>query len=133
MWPEQMDDRCAGATPIGVAALSQHRFLINERGVATVVPDVATEVLGVLWAVSDIHIDALDGFEGLAAGNYTRDVVRVRASGETLDTWIYVACQSQPSTPRAGYLERVIAGARHFGLDQTYVDDQLRAWAGEAT
>lgn len=133
MWPEQMEERCPGAHPVGVAGLAGHRFLINERGVATVVPEAANEVLGVLWAVSDAHIDALDGFEGLVKGNYVRESVWVTARDTQVESWIYVACHSQPSSPRPGYLERVIDGATHFGLDASYVDDQLRPWAGEAT
>jgi len=121
--------RVDATTPIGLATLADHSFLINVRGVATVVPSATGHVVGVLWSVTAEHIDALDGFEGLAKGNYVRERVAVELLGQTIDAWVYIACHDSPSTPRPGYLERVIDGAQHFGIDEEYVDSQLRVWA----
>ena len=129
MLAEQMHDRCPGSTPRGLAHLDDHAFLINERGVATAVRDHGSVVRGVLWTVSEAHISALDGFEGLAIGNYTREVLPVIEAGDQTAVSIYLASQDTPSTPREGYLERVIAGAELFGISPLYIDQQLRVWA----
>ncbi len=134
MWPDQMQDRCPDSAPLEVARLVDHRFAINERGVATVIASPRVDVLGVLWTVSSDHVRALDGFEGLARGNYVRQLVRVRTTsvvgvGSAIEAWIYIACHSSPSRPREGYLERVIGGALHFGVDDSYIEQSLRPWA----
>lgn len=142
MWPGQMHDRCPDSAPREVARLVDHRFAINERGVATVLASPGADVLGVLWTVSSDHIRALDGFEGLATGNYVRELVRVRPAradedgsaevGPAVEAWMYIACQSGPGRPREGYLERVIDGAVHFELDESYVENSLRSWSAGA-
>lgn len=127
MLPEQMLDRCAGAVPLGLASISDHAFLINQRGVATIVPSIDEVVFGVLWSVSVDHLAALDGFEGVAKGNYVRERRVLNPPVET-DAWTYIACHEEPSRPREGYLERVLAGGEHFGLDPSYLDS-IRVWS----
>ncbi len=131
MWPTQMDDRCPGATALGHVRLVDHRFVINDRGVATVVSAPGSEVLGVLWNMTIDHLHVMDGFEGLAEGRYVREVVQVHHEelGQDVEASIYLACHTTPGSPREGYLERVIAGAVHFGLDDSYVDRSIRPWA----
>jgi gamma-glutamylcyclotransferase (GGCT)/AIG2-like uncharacterized protein YtfP len=128
MCPDQMQSRCPGAASIGIAELHDHRFMINERGVATVVPRQRSVVAGVLWDVTAAHVEVLDGFEGVAKGNYTREVVPIQSRSAGSEAMIYIACHDTPSTPRPGYLERVISGAQFFGLDGDYVTN-LRSWA----
>lgn len=134
MWPAQMQERCSGSAPVEVARLADHRFVINQRGVATVVPARGSAVLGVLWTVTSDHIRSLDGFEGVAKGNYVREVVQVypEDAGAVVDAWVYIACHSQPGRPRDGYLERVIDGARHFDVDASYVKESLTPWGQAA-
>lgn len=133
MWPAQMEDRCPGATVLGHARLLDHRFVINERGVATVLSTPGSDVLGVLWNVTSDHLRSQDVFEGLAEGRYVRDVVRVHHQelGHDIEASIYLACHTTPGNPREGYLERVIDGAVHFRLDESYVDQSIRPWAAE--
>lgn len=44
----QMETRCPDAKRIGVAELLNHDFIVNGRGVATIVPSTG-KVFGVLW------------------------------------------------------------------------------------
>ncbi|MGI9607815.1 MAG: gamma-glutamylcyclotransferase family protein [Acidimicrobiales bacterium] len=128
MWGAQMQERCPGATAVGEAELSDHRFRINQRGVATIVPESRSRVLGVVWNTSDVHIEALDGFEGLSKGNYTRELVIVDVGKMAVEAVVYVACHDRPGPPRAGYLPKVVTGATEFGLPESYVAE-LAAWA----
>ena len=123
----QMAERCPGSTPIGLASLPDFRFLINERGVATVVPEADAMVRGVLWSTTDEHIESLDGFEGLAKGNYVRETIEVETDDGAVDALVYLACHHEPGPPRVGYLETVLGGARAFGVPADYIAE-LAGW-----
>lgn len=127
MSAQQMAERCPGSTASSLASLVAFRFLINERGVATVVPSADDVVHGVLWSTTDEHIAALDGFEGLAKGNYTRETIEVDTAEGTVDALVYLACHHEPGPPRVGYLETVLGGARAFGLPASYIAE-LAGW-----
>jgi hypothetical protein len=56
---------------LGRARLPGYRFVINARGVATVVEDQSREVYGVLWNITLDDEKALDKYEGFS-GAHTR-------------------------------------------------------------
>lgn len=129
----KMAERCPGAVIVDVARLDDHRFVINERGVATVVPESGTTVHGLLWTISDENLRALDVVEGLDVGHYTRERTTViRATGTPVEAEVYVACQDQPGPPRPGYLELVIDACRARALPAPYLDE-LAGWFTPAT
>jgi cation transport regulator ChaC len=124
----QMRHRCPGAVVVGTARLRGHRFLINRRGVASVVPAVARDVYGVLWDIPLPHERALDNYEGIAVGWYYKTVVEVEAlAGDTQSALIYIACEQVEGLSRHGYMQRIVAAAEDFSLPQAYVRE-LRAW-----
>lgn len=114
---QQMAMRCPDATVLGVAKLGAHKFLINTHGVATVVPAKNRVVHGVLWEISERDEASLDRYEGVKAGFYRKETVRVQTmNGNELAALIYFAGDEQPGTPRPGYLERVVAAGKYHGL-----------------
>ncbi len=134
MWDVQMEQRCPGSTAIGLARFDGWRFRINQRGVATIVPDVDATVVGVLWDTTAEHIEILDGYEGVAKGNYERTVIGVQPidnrwadSGPTRDAIVYIACHDRPGPPRNGYLEKVLAGAVGSGLPPATITE-IESW-----
>ncbi len=127
MSSKQMAERCPGSTAIGLAMLPDFRFLINERGVATVVPEADAIVHGVIWSTTDEHIESLDGFEGLAKGNYIRETIEVETDDGAVDVLVYLASHQTPGPPRVGYLETVLGGARAFGVPADYIAE-LASW-----
>jgi len=130
MDPDQMRERCPGAVPEGVAALSGYAFRINRNGVATVVPERGGIVRGVLWTLTPAHVDTLDRYEGVAVREYEKLRLVVDA-GAPARALIYVASEDRHGTPKAGYLERILAGAGHFRLPPDYVE-RLRSWRAGA-
>ena len=50
----QMHQRCPAAQDMGTVWLDGWRFLINQEGYATIIPDQSAYVLGVLWALNAI-------------------------------------------------------------------------------
>ncbi len=124
-----MRARCPQAAVVTTARLRRHRFLINTHGVATVVPQAASQVHGVLWRISHEDERSLDTFEGVVSRFYRKVNLTVQA-GETTPTpaLVYVAANDMPGSPRRGYLELVLAAARCHRLEPGYVSE-LRAWS----
>jgi hypothetical protein len=123
-----MRHRCPGAVLIGTARLRHHRFLINRRGVASVVPAAARDVYGVLWNLTPPHERALDKYEGIATGWYYKTSVEVESTaGDTQLAMIYIACDQVEGLPRHGYMQRIVTAAEDFGLPEAYVG-ALRSW-----
>ena len=62
----QMAYRCPAAQPAEtVCSLSGWRFIINRRGVATILPAPAFRVLGLIWHLTPDCEAALDEYEGV--------------------------------------------------------------------
>lgn len=122
----QMAARCPDAGDPRRAVLSDHDWLINERGVATVEPCAGGEVHGVLWRLSDRDLTVLDSAEGVPV-RYRRDQLDVHTDSGPSPAWVYIDHRVTPGPPRPGYLSRIIDGATHHGLPQRWIDF-LRRW-----
>jgi gamma-glutamylcyclotransferase (GGCT)/AIG2-like uncharacterized protein YtfP len=131
MLGRQMEQRCPGAKPVSTALLRGWRFLINSRGVASIVADKASSVRGVVWELTEKHLRALDGYEGVPDW-YQRRIVTVEMAERGEAECVTYIDQSEggdkPGPPRAGYLEKIVEGATSFHLPQAYVDF-LRSFA----
>jgi len=128
MNPGQMAERCPGATSLGIGELEGYRFVINTRGVATIVQEEGSRVWGVLWSIDGAHERTLDGYEGVREGIYRKCYVPVRDErGEEITALVYLAADSDEGPPREGYLEKILGGAEHFGLPGEYVE-KLKKW-----
>lgn len=125
---DQMDKRCVDHVFVGPARLDEYRFFITARGYATVVPAVGGVVRGVLWRLSGDDERALDRYEGVAQGLYTRMRLSVtRVDNSRVEALVYVATSREPGTPKKGYLEQIVASAIARGLPREYID-QLKSW-----
>lgn len=118
---EQMAQRCPDAVDPRPAVLSDHDWLINERGVATVEPAAGNQVHGVLWQLSEHDLATLDSAEGVPV-RYRRDRLTVHTDEGPARAWVYIDHRVTPGPPRPGYLAKVINGAIHHGLPQGWVD-----------
>lgn len=118
---QQMAARCPDAGDPRPAVLSDHDWLINERGVATVEPFAGSEVHGVLWRLSDRDLTVLDSAEGVPV-RYRRDMLTVHTESGAETAWVYIDPRLTMGEPRVGYLPRIIDGAIHHGLPQRWID-----------
>lgn len=122
--PDRMEQRCPGAVPLGTAELDNHRVVIGDRGVATIIPHAGCTTIGVCWQLQAGHETALDRAEGVALDLYRRVLIDVRQpSDRPLTALSYVEDFRRAGRPRPGYLETILAGARSFGLPDDYVQD----------
>jgi phage replication-related protein YjqB (UPF0714/DUF867 family) len=122
----QMALRCPDAADPRPAVLSDHDWLINQRGVATVEPFAGNQVHGVLWQVSGDDLATLDSAEGIPV-RYRRDRLIVHTDDGPSPAWVYIDHRVTPGPPRPGYLPRIIDGAVHHGLPQRWIEF-LRRW-----
>jgi gamma-glutamylcyclotransferase (GGCT)/AIG2-like uncharacterized protein YtfP len=117
----QMQRRAPEAIPLEPAVLRGYRFLINRAGWATVVPVPGAIVRGLLWNVSDRAIAALDSYEGVDEGLYTRSSVEVERGSAVERAVIYLAADATPGTARRAYIDSIIAAARTIGAPEEYL------------
>ena len=117
----QMAQRCPDASDPRRATLSDHDWLINERGVATVERFAGAEVHGVIWQLSDHDLATLDSAEGVPV-RYRRDELTVHTDTGPAAAWVYIDHRVEAGPPRPGYLERILDGARHHGLPHRWIE-----------
>ena len=122
MNPEQMEERCPGADPVGIGYIDNCRTIINERGVATIVPAPGEYACGILWAVSEGHIRTLDEKEGVRYRTYLKTEKSIKLESMELPALVYIASKSLIGRPRPGYLEKLIQGANYFKLGDEFVN-----------
>ena len=116
-----MAKRCPGSKPLGLARLPRHRFIVTSDGYASAVRDPRETVHGVLWDCSLGDIRALDKFEDIASGLYVKISQPVIVEGGAKRALVYVGRSGTLGKPRPGYMETVIASAKHWALPETYV------------
>ena len=121
MDPAGMAERCPHSRPLGPARLPRHRFIVTRDGYASVIRDPREEVHGVLWDCSLGDMRILDKFEELASGLYVKIGQPVIVPGGARRALIYIGRSGDPGRPRPGYMEAVVAGAKHFGLPEAYI------------
>jgi hypothetical protein len=120
MNPIQMEERCPGADPVGVGYIDNYRTIINERGVATIVQAPGEYACGILWAISDRHIQTLDEKEGVRYRTYYKTEKSIKLESIELPALVYIASNSLQGKPRHGYLEKLIQGVDHFNLGSEF-------------
>jgi hypothetical protein len=120
MDPKQMATRCPDARAIGQVSLADWEVRIGTRGVATVVDVPGSQTWGVLWALSPSDERSLDHHEGVAAGRYRREILTVHGVETAHAALIYIEEFVDDGAPLPGYLERILEGARAFGLPEEY-------------
>lgn len=127
-----MRDRCPTAREDGCAILRDHRFVIMANGYASVVPTVGKNVHGLLWRFERRDLEALDAYEDVAGGLYTKAMLPVLRDGETLEALVYLGCETREGYPSADYMALVIDAARECGLPMDYIAGLARLAPGGA-
>jgi len=120
----QIHQRCPTAQDRGMARLDGWQFLINQEGYATIIPEQSAYVLGVLWSLTSASEAALDDYEEIATGLYTKAYIEIQDT----PALVYLATNALPGRPRAGYLEAIIAEAYRRDFDPAYITQDLKRW-----
>jgi gamma-glutamylcyclotransferase (GGCT)/AIG2-like uncharacterized protein YtfP len=125
-----MAARCPGSKPLGPARLARHRFVVTAEGYASVLRDPRRTVWGLLWELALADVPALDRYESVASGLYTKLMQPVIGELGARRALVYVGRNPAIGQPRPGYLEGVIAAAREAGLPDDYIRE-IEAWSGD--
>ena len=117
-----MSKRCPSTKYIGRAKLARHRLMIMGEGYLSVVRDNASNVHGVLYDLALSDVPALDRYEDVGSGLYTKvNQPVIREGAMSLRALVYVGRASIEGRAKPGYMENVIAAARARGLDAAYI------------
>lgn len=115
------------AVPIGVAELPNHRFCITADGYASIAPEHARKVHGVVWRVTPRDRAALDAWENVAGGLYRCETVAVDTATGRRHALAYIARRRPSGPPKRGYMEIVVKAARGWEFPEDYIAD-LEEW-----
>lgn len=126
---EQMTRRCPTAQYLGVGSLYGYRFLINSRGVATILSAADNLVQGVMWRLLPEDEIRLDRYEGVPI-SYQKEIVQVQICNRITETLVYLATDTSDGAPRLGYIELIINAAEKHGFESAYIGE-LRQWISE--
>jgi len=110
--------------------LAFRKFCQTDEVYADVLPDASKTVLGVAYKSSQLLLERLDIFEGVAEGCYRRDLVHVHVeeTNECIEAVVYLgslAFSEIESQPSQEYLDRILAGLRDHHIDSQYVQAVL--------
>jgi gamma-glutamylcyclotransferase (GGCT)/AIG2-like uncharacterized protein YtfP len=125
--------RCPGSSPIGVARLPRHRFIIMRDGFASVVRDQRATVHGVLWNLALADIPVLDRFEDIAHRLYTKASQPVLTEVGSKRALVYFGTSAEVGKARPGYLESLLASAEYWGLPPAYEAEMARFLSSSPT
>ena len=113
---EGMTRRCPRAEPLGLARLARHRLVVMREGWLTATRDPRGDVHGVLWDVGLADMRALDQYEQLASGLYTKTQQPVIGERGAKQALVYFGANSGPGVAAANYIAGVLAAARNWKL-----------------
>ena len=108
--------------PLAICKKLNYRTILNTRGVATIIPQEGSISYGILWRVTDDHIETLDRYEGVSSGFYKKVNSSVMVDGYQYPSLVYIADDDQIGRPsRLGYLDTLLRGIEYFnGHKQWY-------------
>ena len=119
--------RCPASKPVGIERLMRHRFLVFDEGYASVTRDPQRAVWGMVWDLALADVPALDRYESLSTGLYTKVIQPVVTGQGPRRAIVYVGRSARTGAPKPGYMEGVIEAASQAGLPQDYIRS-LGAW-----
>ena len=117
--------RCPDAIYLGPATLDNHRFLIDNKGFASIEKSPGSAVRGVLWGVSPTDLRRLDLREGVKIGSYRKETVKAihclsfsLKENETIEALAYISNRPEGNIPAEGYIETIIDGLLAAGFSE---------------
>lgn len=126
LWRQQMTSRCPEHSEIGAGCLKGWRWIITTRGYASIVESESDFVLGTVYELSEDDMLNLDRFEGVARGNYHKEMIAVEVDGRELSCLLYIDPVVEEGKPKEEYIARINNGIQDAGFPDEYVTRYLR-------
>lgn len=124
----QMSFRCPTAEVVAKSWIHDHRLVFQgaPKGAhANVIPAQGCEVPVVIWSITEADERALDRYEGVAGGYYTKEHMTLEIDGEMQEALVYIMTPHGFGSPDVCYLETIARGYTDFGLDAETLWDAL--------
>ena len=126
LWRQQMSNRCPEHREIGAGCLTGWRWIITTRGYASIVMSEDDYVLGTVYELSEADLLNLDQFEGVAEGNYRKEMISVDVCGRERICLVYIDPIIEEGNPKEEYVARINNGIKDVGFPEEYVIWYLR-------
>lgn len=126
---EHIRELCPDPRFVMTARYLSKRFIINDAGVATLIPRQSSVVYGVIWEISNIAQTCLDirlGMPGICDrfGSFARG-----PANELIISEYYGARNNRTlGSAEPEYLRTILDAARHRRFPQSYLDE-IAGWA----
>ena len=115
----QMGWRCPTASVVGTGKIIDYKLTF--RRVATIEPNIKSEVPVAVWKIEDSDERALDRYEGYPT-LYRKEMIDVEMdNGEKVKAMVYIMNYGNPAMPYKEYLNTIIKGYEDVGLDPSYL------------
>lgn len=131
LWSEQMQLRCPEHRLIGSGRLDGYRWIINDRGYASIILSPKDYVLGLVYDISRLDELALDNYEGVYKGNYYKKQIDVSISTIQVSCMTYIDPVTKEGKPYHEYIRRINYGIIDAGLSEEYVEHYIRRFVPE--
>ena len=117
---EQMAWRCPGAKVVAKSWLHDYALVFQGSRFgahANVIPAKGSDVPVVIWEIDKYDEMALDRYEGVRGGYYTKEYMTVEVAGKMRKALIYIMTPHNYGIPADRYLETIAEGYKDFNLD----------------
>ncbi|KAG6880273.1 hypothetical protein C0992_001842 [Termitomyces sp. T32_za158] len=134
-----MRRRCPGSTYVGLAILSQWKWIICSAGYANVIPSPDDLVYGMIYTLTPDDEVKLDGYEEVPHSyhKYTLPVKVLKGDnqGTSLPALVYVDIERlKEGPPRHEYIARInhaFRDGKNEGIPQEYITKYIRKFIPE--
>lgn len=126
---EQMAYRCPGARPVAKSWLHDYRLVFQGRRFgahANVIPEAGQDVPVVVWEIDQYDEMALDRYEGVKGGYYTKETMSVEVDGRMREALIYIMTPNPYGIPDDFYLGTITRGYANFNLDVRILNEAVK-------
>lgn len=123
---EQMKYRCPGAKAVAVTMLKNHRLVFQGRKYgahANVIKAPGYQVPVAFWKINEEHERALDIYEGVRGGYYTKEYVPINVDGKPEKALIYIMTPNDYGVPTDEYYKTIERGYEDFGMNESYLEE----------
>lgn len=124
----QMMHRCPTAKPIAKAWVHDYKLVFQGYPYgahANIIPAPGTEVPVVVWEIGPKDEAALDRYEGVAGGYYTKEYLTIEVAGKMREALVYIMTPHDYGIPGDGYLETIAEGYKDFNLPVNYLNEAV--------
>lgn len=133
---QMLSVRCPNAKLVaGCVELPDWQYRLSANGGASVDPSEGSLCYGAVFDVTEVCVNTLDHYEGIAAGHYYHEMLEVPSNwpiDHDRGVFLYLsgaaASKTEPSeSPRPGYQRQIVTACERLEYPPTYLEE-LRTW-----